>query len=105
MHHHAQNAAALPQHWTSHPLQHTPFAWLRILQLRITPGRKGMQQLLHKIPTWLDFADTEKLEVKRVDWWGESGCVSRLQERLWHNTTLPCMTRHQCHPQPLCCSG
>ncbi|KFM28651.1 Extended synaptotagmin-3 [Auxenochlorella protothecoides] len=31
-------------------------------RLRITPGRKGMQQLLHKIPTWLDFADTEKLE-------------------------------------------
>ena len=29
----------------------------------MVPGAKGMQELLHHIPTWISFRDTEKMEV------------------------------------------
>ena len=32
-------------------------------QLAIIPGAKGMQELLHHIPTWISFRETEKMEV------------------------------------------
>lgn len=32
-------------------------------QLAVIPGAKGMQELLHNIPTWISFRDTEKMEV------------------------------------------
>jgi hypothetical protein len=43
------------------------------VQLAVTPGAKGMQELLHHIPTWISFRDTEKMEVcRRVagGWYG-----------------------------------
>ena len=42
-------------------------------QLSIVPGAKGMQELLHHIPTWISFRETEKMEVgeggELVDAW------------------------------------
>lgn len=32
-------------------------------QLATIPGAKGMQELLHNIPSWISFRDTEKMEV------------------------------------------
>lgn len=32
-------------------------------QLALVPGAKGMQELLHHIPTWISFRETEKMEV------------------------------------------
>lgn len=40
--------------------------------LAVIPGAKGMQELLHNIPTWISFRDTEKME------W-----LNRILEKTW----------------------
>lgn len=43
-----------------------PPCCLAAVQLAVIPGAKGMQELLHHIPTWISFRDTEKMEVRRA---------------------------------------
>lgn len=50
----------------THPttFQHQPLPCCLPVQLSIIPGAKGMQELLHHIPTWISFRETEKMEVR-----------------------------------------
>ena len=34
------------------------------VQLNLTPGRKGLREALGHVPSWIQFSDREKVEVR-----------------------------------------